>query len=582
MKCEAARFILDQYLENQLNPVQRERLEEHLATCATCTREVAHHRGFRKLLEKYFAEVRMPDGFAEELMLKLDKPATAIRKRPPTEVGPVLVEPPRRSSRVVPGIAAVVLVVVVAVTIVRFWPKSNVEAAASVAAVQGSASVRLPDDGDWKPATPLQPLIPKTAVRTGKGGSAKIATSDKSTIELAEESEIEISAISAAAGTTIRLASGGAVFNVLNGEERFRVETTCGEVTVRRAERYVTEFEAILPRPVTAGTSPASAVGRVTVHTGEVSVEGSGAVVTIGAGMQSLLRAGQPPTNPSSTEPAKPGTVASKANVDKKPPGSGSGNTPRKPGDKPASSPSTGLPNPQPTKPAETLDALISRVQDGSTEEATRVGLVARIPQLAKEDERDVARGAIRELLRRNTSEKIRAAAVKALGALKEEDLFPEIADAFRSDPSVEVKRAAITAMVELKKEDARGQLVEALGQGSALAEELRLDVVRALGAIKNAADVPALVGVLRADESLHVREEVATILGTIHDKEVVGPLIEILRDSNPSLRAKAAQSLRLVSGQAIDFNPEGTDEEREAAVQKWEEWWAQNRDTFQ
>src|SRR5262249_11994344 len=146
-----ARFILDQYLENQLTPVQRERLEEHLSTCASCTREVAHQRGYRRLLERYFDALKAPEGFAEGLALELDKPGTAIRKRPPTEVGPVLVEPPRRGSRAVPIAGAVVIAAVAIGLVAYLWPHSRAAAAASIATVSGSASMKAPDASDWKP-----------------------------------------------------------------------------------------------------------------------------------------------------------------------------------------------------------------------------------------------------------------------------------------------------------------------------------------------------------------------------------------------------------------------------------------------
>jgi len=54
--------------------------------------------------------------------------------------------------------------------------------------------------------------------------------------------------------------------------------------------------------------------------------------------------------------------------------------------------------------------------------------------------------------------------------------------------------------------------------------------------------------------------------------------IIELLRDPDPAVRPAARAALRTLSGQ--DFGPEltATEEERERAVTRWQEWWEKRR----
>ncbi len=575
MKCEAARFILDQYLEAQLNPVQKEKLEEHLNTCPACTREVSHLRGYRKLLGTYFDAVRGPAGFAAEVLVRLDKPASGVRKRPPTEVGPVLVEPPRRRSpvrRLLGGIA-----VLAAIGLAAFWmvPRRANEPVAAARETQGSAEARLPGASQWEPVRVDQKLPTPSTVRTGKPGSLRIEFPDKTTAELFESTELELQEASPRSGITLALRGGHVLFNVISGEDRFRVVTDLGETVVRRAERYVTQFELHVS-PAGAG---GGGMGKVETKTGEVTVTNSSGSQAVASGMQSILRSGQPPSVPSPIVEAATRAPSASRTPERKPPTP----TPSVPERKPPTAGGPGQPPVPPQSPVETLDSVVASAIDASLDDDKRLRAIERIVPLARsEEERAAARSTLRELMRRGSTEKIRSAAIHALSSLKDEELFPELVDAFRNDPAADVRRAAMTAMVGLKREDAHGPLVEALSQGNALPEDLRVDVVKAIAGFKSPEDVPTLAAVLRGDESLRVREEAATALGSIRDKESVTALIEALRDSDPSLRAKSAQALRILTGQAVEFNASGTDDEREAGVRRWEEWWAENRDSFQ
>lgn len=57
--------------------------------------------------------------------------------------------------------------------------------------------------------------------------------------------------------------------------------------------------------------------------------------------------------------------------------------------------------------------------------------------------------------------------------------------------------------------------------------------------------------------------------------EEAVPSLIEHLRDPDPVVRMAASEELRKKTGQSLGFLPWGNEEEREAAVNRWRDWWA-------
>ncbi len=65
-----------------------------------------------------------------------------------------------------------------------------------------------------------------------------------------------------------------------------------------------------------------------------------------------------------------------------------------------------------------------------------------------------------------------------------------------------------------------------------------------ALARPAHADKVDELVTALRSDESYKVRVQAALVLGKLKDKRAVRPLVQALKDENPTVRAVAAQSL--------------------------------------
>jgi HEAT repeat protein len=70
--------------------------------------------------------------------------------------------------------------------------------------------------------------------------------------------------------------------------------------------------------------------------------------------------------------------------------------------------------------------------------------------------------------------------------------------------------------------------------------------------------------------------------LGNLRMAEAVPSFIRYLRHPDPHVRAVANSALMVTTGKALGFRATATDESREAAVQRWEQWWAGSAATFQ
>jgi HEAT repeat protein len=74
--------------------------------------------------------------------------------------------------------------------------------------------------------------------------------------------------------------------------------------------------------------------------------------------------------------------------------------------------------------------------------------------------------------------------------------------------------------------------------------DEVRWDVVNALGRSKARNAVPALIEILRNDKVDYVRWSAATALGEIGDQRAVEPLINALADESKGVQTKTAEAL--------------------------------------
>lgn len=83
--------------------------------------------------------------------------------------------------------------------------------------------------------------------------------------------------------------------------------------------------------------------------------------------------------------------------------------------------------------------------------------------------------------------------------------------------------------------------LISALNDES---DEVRWDVVNALGRLKDRNAVPALIEVLRNEKVDYVRWSAATALGEIGDQRAVEPLINALADESKGVQTRTAEAL--------------------------------------
>jgi len=101
----------------------------------------------------------------------------------------------------------------------------------------------------------------------------------------------------------------------------------------------------------------------------------------------------------------------------------------------------------------------------------------------------------------------------------------------------------------------------------------VRWNAVQALAESGDPAVVPHLVPLL-TDEDVWVRMAAAGALGDLGAASAIEPLIDTLEDEETAVRERAMLSLRGITGRTFQFNPDGSENEREKAIKKWRSWW--------
>lgn len=86
----------------------------------------------------------------------------------------------------------------------------------------------------------------------------------------------------------------------------------------------------------------------------------------------------------------------------------------------------------------------------------------------------------------------------------------------------------------------------------------------------------------LLSDEPPEIRARAARRLGGVKEWEAIRYLVQGLEDDAPGVRAAALESLTELTGQSLGFDPDGSDEERAAAIGRWHAWMAENRESWQ
>lgn len=109
----------------------------------------------------------------------------------------------------------------------------------------------------------------------------------------------------------------------------------------------------------------------------------------------------------------------------------------------------------------------------------------------------------------------------------------------------------------------------------------VRYAAAASLGKLGDASVAPYLIECLE-NPGFGTPSPIYEALGNLRVKEAVPYLARGLRDEDHRTRGVANNALMVTTGRSHGFKPGGTAEDREEAVRKWEEWWEENKDTFE
>ncbi|MFO0984015.1 MAG: HEAT repeat domain-containing protein [Planctomycetota bacterium] len=151
-----------------------------------------------------------------------------------------------------------------------------------------------------------------------------------------------------------------------------------------------------------------------------------------------------------------------------------------------------------------------------------------------------------------------------------------------------------ITQLVELMRHDDRAQFLQhlrlltqfdsfAVPQLVELLDDqnprMREGAAFTLGEIANDARVIPALKDHRQDKNEFVRLEVARALLVRGEWSGIPTLIQGLRSEDPAVRMNCNQALRDETLKDFGFATDGSSEEREASIHKWESWWEQAKE---
>ncbi len=155
----------------------------------------------------------------------------------------------------------------------------------------------------------------------------------------------------------------------------------------------------------------------------------------------------------------------------------------------------------------------------------------------------------------------------------------PALIEALKNDTYKDVRGSAANALGDIKDKKAVPALIEALKNDASA--NVRGLVAHNLGEIKDKQAVPALIEALKNDRDEFVRKFAASALGEIKDERSVPALIDVLRDINAKLRKISNRSLKKITNQDFNLKYDDPEKEREKAIEKWQEWWEENKDSY-
>lgn len=150
--------------------------------------------------------------------------------------------------------------------------------------IEGEVEVRTPG-GEWRAAVAGEQLLAADSVRTGSEGRVVMGSSASYEVQLEPGTHVSVEALTHSISRLL-LERGMATANVREQRHVFEVATAGSDAVARSNDGSFTVSN--------------DGVGTVAVasHRGEVELSGAGRLVVVRAGQQSLVFAGQGPTEP--------------------------------------------------------------------------------------------------------------------------------------------------------------------------------------------------------------------------------------------------------------------------------------------
>jgi len=151
--------------------------------------------------------------------------------------------------------------------------------------IEGEVEVRA-SGGDWRAAVVGEQLEPAGAVRTGAEGRVVMGSTASYEVQLDPGTHISVKALTHSISRLL-LERGMATANVREQRHVFEVATAGSDAVARSDDGSFTV------------SNDGAGTVAVASHRGEVELSGAGRLVVVRAGQQSLVLAGQAPTEPS-------------------------------------------------------------------------------------------------------------------------------------------------------------------------------------------------------------------------------------------------------------------------------------------
>lgn len=137
-----------------------------------------------------------------------------------------------------------------------------------------------------------------------------------------------------------------------------------------------------------------------------------------------------------------------------------------------------------------------------------------------------------------------------------------------------EVRRDACEGLAAHGDKKAVPHLKRALHDGVGA---VRFAAAEALGKIGDKSIIPDLIKLLE-NPQFGAYGPVIESLATLKSTEALPYFIRFLRDGDARVRGLAGNALMVITRQVIFFKAKGTEEEREASIKQWEDWWTKNK----